>query len=129
MERLNYSNLLEAIVNGLIVSSSSENQKTIIDTPIPISKEQSNEKTIETENTIDSNEISTFDQNCTSKDVQDEVLLGNKSENREFGLVRDQRRIKTMIKELKVNILLWNLYRGEFQERSSILGKVSSFRE
>lgn len=106
MERLNYSNFLEAIVSGLIVPSSSENQKTFIATPIPISKKQSNEKTIETEKSIDSNEKTTFDQNCTSKDVQDEVLLGSKSENREFGLVGERRRIKTMIAELKVSFLL-----------------------
>lgn len=106
MERLNYSNLLEAIVNGFIVPSSLENQETLIPIPIPISEKESNEKTIETEKSTDSNENTTFDQNCTSKDVQDEVLLGNKSENREFGLVRDHRRIKTMIKELKVSFLL-----------------------
>lgn len=105
MERFNYSNLLEAIVSGLIVPSP-DNQKTLIATPIPISEKQSNKNTIETEKSLDSNEKTSFDQNCTSKDVQDEVLLGNESENREFGLVGDHRRIKTMIKELKVSILL-----------------------
>lgn len=102
MSELNYSNYLEAIVNGFIVPWPFEIQKTSIPTEIPTLKAESSEMVVEADLTDKPKYVEKFTQSDMNGEISKENILKNGEHNptkrNEFN------KIKIDIGEISVSI-------------------------